>query len=187
MDAYGEIKPTDKMQATLMVEAEEGWERRIRFITGRRAKYSELEELLTVLEEWPRPNSKNDVMLSYAQIQKKLNHRPLAPRTDALVRGLNPELGACAWESIHDGQDAMTKVTNPMGATKVAPDALSPTKVAPETHETRTWCAGEKHSAATFGVMYEVPGLSPKATPEFPLQEMCMRNTLLPPLETSPG
>ena len=128
MDAYAEIKPMDKMQATLMVEAKEGWERRLRFVTGRRAKYSELEELLVVLNEWPRPDDTDDVMLSYAQIQRKLNHKPLARRTDALVRGLDPDLGACTWESIHDDQDALTKGapdTSAMGTTKVAPEPIS--------------------------------------------------------------
>ena len=79
MDAYAEIKPIDKMQATLMVEAQEGWEWRVRFITSRRGKHSELEELLTVLEEWQRPDSTSDVLLSYAQIQKKT--QPQTTRT----------------------------------------------------------------------------------------------------------
>ena len=134
MDAYAEIKPMDKMQATLMVEAQEGWERRVRFITGRRGKYSELEELLTVLEEWQRPDSTNDVMLSYAQIQKKLNHRPLAPRTDALVRGLNPELCACTWESIHDAEDVSTAKFVPDQGVKCEGLGQPPPASTPSTH-----------------------------------------------------
>ena len=50
MDAYAEVKPSEKMQYTLAEEAREGFERRISRLTGKAKHRSELEELVKVIE-----------------------------------------------------------------------------------------------------------------------------------------
>lgn len=99
MDAYAEVKPDPKMQATLAEEAAEGLERRYRKITGGEDR-ADLDDLLEVLGTWEFPEDGGSRKISYASLKKKLG-RPLTQRTDELVRGHDELLGELSYERIY--------------------------------------------------------------------------------------
>jgi len=93
MDAYGDVKPQRRMQASLAEETQEGWTRRWRRITGKASNYSDVYEVIDTLEEWwPEPEKRTKHFVAYNELKERLGDRPFAERTDTMIIGCSEEL-----------------------------------------------------------------------------------------------
>jgi len=94
MDAYAEVKPDPKMQATIGEETLEGYQRRKERLMCRGGTHSDVQDVLRVLDEYGASNIREEgekQKISYKFLRKKLE-KPLAPRTDMMIREMVPGL-----------------------------------------------------------------------------------------------